>query len=62
MTTEDKLQMMEDRWSDLRQQEDQIPVSQWHKDFLDEREHSAKNGQAKFMDWETAKRQITAKT
>lgn len=62
MTTEDKLRMMEELWSNLCQREDQIPVSQWHKELLDERDRLVENGQAHFVDWEAAKKQIAAKT
>jgi len=58
MTVEEKLQTLELLWSDLRHNEAQIPVPQWHKDLLDERERLVREGKAHFSDWETAKGRI----
>ncbi len=58
MTVKEKLQIMEELWSDLCCNENQIPVPQWHKDILDIREKSAKEGRAAFVDWEKAKKRI----
>ena len=61
MTLEEKLRAMETLWENLSRREEDIPVPQWHKDLLDERESLVKKGKAKFMDWETAKAKIAAK-
>ena len=61
MTVTEKLQMMEELWSDLCCNQDQIPVPQWHKDILDRREELVKKGKATFVDWETAKKRIAAR-
>ena len=58
MSTPEKLRLMEDLWDQLCQSESELPVPQWHKDLLDQREREAREGKAKFVDWETAKRQI----
>jgi putative addiction module component (TIGR02574 family) len=58
MTVQEKLQAMEALWNSLRQNEQDVPVPQWHKDILDARERDIKSGKAKFLDWETAKAQI----
>ena len=34
MTVKEKLQVMEELWSDLCCNQNQIPVPQWHKDLL----------------------------
>ena len=62
MTLEEKLRAMDALWENLSRNEKNIPVPQWHKELLDERERLVKEGKAKFMDWETAKGQIAAKT
>ena len=54
----EKLLVMEALWSDLSQSEDQLPVPQWHRDILDERESAVANGTAGFIDWEVAKQDI----
>jgi len=58
MTVEEKLAAMEALWADLARNPENVPVPQWHKDLLDERARAVEEGSAKFMDWETAKKQI----
>ena len=58
MTVKEKLQVMEELWSDLCCNQNQIPVPQWHKDLLDRREKIVKEGKATFVDWKTAKKRI----
>jgi hypothetical protein len=53
---------MEVLWNRLRQHEDQVPVPPWHKDLLDERLKQIEKGKARFIDWETAKQRIAART
>ena len=62
MTLEEKLLAMETLWDDLCRREAGVPVLQWHKDLLDERERLVREGKAQFTDWETAKRRITGQT
>ncbi len=38
MTVEEKLRAMEDIWRSLSKHEDQVPVPDWHKQVLDERQ------------------------
>lgn len=61
MTVIEKLQVMEELWSDLCCNQDQIPVPQWHKDILDRREELVKQGKATFVDLDTAKKRIAAR-
>ena len=58
MTLEEKLRAMEALWDDLCRK-DAVPVPQWHKDILDEREQQIEEGKAEFIDWDIAKRRIT---
>ena len=62
MTIEEKLQTMEAIWNDLCQHEGSLPVHQWQKDILDEREQLIENGQERFIGWEEAKRRIAKDT
>jgi hypothetical protein len=61
MTVTEKLQVMEELWSDLCCNQDQIPVPQWHKDILDRREELVKQGKATFVDWKIAKKRIATR-
>ena len=62
MTLEEKLRAMEALWDDLCQREEDVPVPQWHKDLLDERERLIEQGTAQFRDWEIAKKRISERT
>jgi hypothetical protein len=46
MTLEEKLRAMEALWDDLCRREEDVPVPQWHKDLLDERERLVEQGEA----------------
>ncbi len=58
MTLAEKFCVMEQLWDDLRTRVDGVPMPQWHKDLLDERERLIETGEAKFDDWDTAKKRI----
>lgn len=62
MTIAEKLRIMEELWDDLRSRAEGVPVPQWQKDLLDERERLIETGEAQFGDWETAKKRITERT
>lgn len=62
MTLEEKLLAMEALWDDLCRREAGIPMLPWHQELLEERERLIRDGQARFSDWETAKRRITKQT
>jgi hypothetical protein len=61
MSVAEKLHAMEMLWENLCRDEKTIPVPQWHKDLLDERERFIREGKAHFEDWETAKARIAKK-
>ena len=56
MTVEEKLRVMETLWDDLCRHEEHVPVPDWHKQLLDERQRRIDAGEAKFADWEKAKK------
>ena len=62
MTLEEKLRAMEELWNDLSRRDKNIPVEQWHRELLDERERLVEEGTARFSDWETAKKRISERT
>ena len=55
----EKLRVMEELWDDLRTRADGVLLPQWHKALLDERERLIETGEAKFDDWDAAKKRIT---
>ena len=62
MTIAEKLRIMEELWEDLRSRAKGVPMPQWHKDLLDERERLIETGEARFDDWDAAKKRITEQT
>jgi len=62
MTVEEKLHTLEILWNDLCRNEQNVPVPQWHKDLLIERERLVREGQAHFDDWETAKQRLAERS
>lgn len=58
MTIEEKLQTMEALWDDLCQHEEALPVHDWQKQILNDRERLIEEGKAQFIDWEQAKKDI----
>jgi putative addiction module component (TIGR02574 family) len=58
MTIEERLETMEALWNDLCQHEGALPVHDWQKEVLDERERLVERGEAHFVDWEEAKKRI----
>jgi hypothetical protein len=62
MTVEEKFKAMEMLWDDLCRNEQQIPVADWQKELLDERQRQIDTGEAKFTDWESAKKRIRDRT
>ncbi len=62
MSIEEKIQSMENIWSNLCKKADDLPSPSWHKDVLQERKESIKKGDEKFVDWDKAKEYIRNKT
>jgi len=58
MTLEEKLRATEALWADLSRHEEQIPSPEWHQQVLQDRAARVESGQEKFVDWETAKKQL----
>lgn len=54
----EKLRLMEALWDDLCRHEEEVPIPDWHKTVLDERERKVAEGKATFVDWESAKERI----
>jgi hypothetical protein len=58
MSKTEKLQAMEALWVDLSRDEASFESPAWHAAALIETEALVKSGQARFLDWETAKKQL----
>lgn len=62
MSTDEKLQLMETLWRDLRETVEQGEAPNWHADVLRAREARVASGAASFGDWAEAKRRIRERT
>lgn len=54
----DKLKLMETLWNDLSDNAAELVSPDWHADALKAAQTSHAEGQAKFIDWAQAKRQL----
>lgn len=61
MSLHEKLAVMESLWEDITRTPEALESPAWHKDLLDERRQRLVEGQAQFVDWETAKADIRNK-
>ena len=55
---EEKLQMMEALWDDLRDRFERAPIPAAHQALLDERRARVQNGAAQLHDWDAVKTSI----
>jgi putative addiction module component (TIGR02574 family) len=62
MTVDEKLKAVEALWDDLCRNEKEIPVTDWQRELLDERQRQIDAGEAKFSDWESAMKRIRERT
>ena len=58
MTATEKLQAIEDIWSDLARVSENVPSPSWHADVLRAREERIANGTSRFMDIPEAKQAV----
>jgi hypothetical protein len=60
MTTADKLRLMEDLWQNLSTENPPLASPAWHGDVLAERDRLIASGEEQFIDWEVAKKRLSA--
>ena len=61
MTTLDKLQAIEEIWTDLVRKADDVPSPAWHDDVLQAREQQVVDGTARFLSVDEAKQLVLEK-
>lgn len=62
LTIEEKIQVMEALWDDLCSRAEGITSPAWHQSILQQRETALQVKDEEFIDWETAKQDISDKT
>ncbi|WP_442485820.1 addiction module protein [Aeoliella sp. SH292] len=58
MSLDEKLEEMEALWQDISSNGSNYVSPAWHGHELEQRKAAAASGEAKFIDWEVAKREI----
>lgn len=61
MSRDEKLRAMEAIWADLSRDEEQFDSPAWHEQALRETEKLVETGEAKFSDWDEAKKRMRSK-
>jgi putative addiction module component (TIGR02574 family) len=54
----EKLQIMEAIWEDLRSRAEAVPVPDWHKKLLDARRKAVDEGREGVFDWDEVKKSL----
>ncbi len=54
----EKLQIMEALWEDLRSRAEELVVPEWHKQLLDERRKAVEEGREEVLDWDEVKNSL----
>jgi len=62
MSIEEKLEAMEALWADLCRNEEALPVYEWQKEILNDRQRLIAEGKTRFIDWEEAKSLVDKET
>jgi putative addiction module component (TIGR02574 family) len=62
MTVEEKLKALEELWQALSTHENQVPVPDWHKQVLDQRQREIDSGKGKFISLEEMKERVRKRT
>ena len=58
LSLQEKLQLMEAIWEDLRGRVDEMDVPEEHRRILDERRTRISSGEAKLLDWDQVKHSL----
>lgn len=58
MTSEEKLRTMEVLWEDLSSRSEEMILAPWHEKVLQDTEEKIAAGEAHFVSWESAKKQL----
>ena len=62
MTVEEKHTAMEAIWRSLSTRDEEVPVPDWHKQVLDERQRQVDAGEARFVSLEEMKQRARKRT
>ena len=58
MTASQKVELMEALWKNMSLKAENVEHPDWHREVLEERRRSVENGEAEYIGWEDAKKQL----
>lgn len=58
MSLAEKLEAMELLWADLSKEPEKLSPPEWHQEILQHRKELVEQGKLKFLDWETAFKEL----
>jgi len=58
MTVEEKPQVMEELWTDLSRNAEDVPPPEWHGEVLQSIESAIERGEESFEAWESVRKQL----
>jgi putative addiction module component (TIGR02574 family) len=61
LSLQEKLQIMEAIWADLRARAEAVPIPQWHRDLLDSRRKAVDEGREEILEWDEIKHSLGGK-
>jgi putative addiction module component (TIGR02574 family) len=61
LSTEEKLQLVEDLWDDIASHPESVPVPAWHLEEIRRRKANLESRPAPGVDWATAREQLLRK-
>lgn len=62
MSVEEKLELLDELWADLCRVPEDVPIPEWHRAVLAEREAALERGEEEVLDWEEAKARLRKET
>ena len=60
LTEKEKIQLMEELWSSLREPVEKYKLPDWHASELEDREERISTKESSFKDWNVAKKEINS--
>jgi len=57
----EKIRLVEDVWNSIAENQENLPMPDWHKHELDKRLQTYQSGDAQLIDWNTIHKELKAK-
>jgi len=57
----DKIRLVEDLWDSIAENQENLPMPDWHKRELDKRLQAFQSGETQIVDWNTIQKELKTK-